>query len=71
MEEVIDNIKKLEDRVSIEENKEFPNIDLIIAWNYNIASLNKSLTALQEKENILLRRESQGNLYNLFTTILI
>ncbi len=36
-----------------------------------IASLNKSLAALQEKENILLQRESQGNLFKLYTTNLI
>ncbi len=64
MEEVIDNIKKLEDRVSIEENKEFPNIDLIISWNNNLA-------ALRQEKNILLQRESQGNLFKLYTTNLI
>ncbi len=56
MEELRGKIKKLEDKVSIEEKKNFPNIDLIISWNNN-------LTALQQERNILLRRESQGNLY--------
>ncbi len=36
-----------------------------------ITSLNLTLVAFQEKENILLQRESQGNLFKLYTTNLI
>ncbi len=36
-----------------------------------IASLNNALAALQQEKNILLQRESQGNLFKLYTTNLI
>ncbi len=55
-------------------SKKETDIEKAIAENkadVDIAYLNKSLAALQEKENILLQRESQGNLFKLYTTKLI